>query len=166
MARINKLLSIFTLLAMAWLFMFTANQEMIKSLEGSLASVIGAILGGIVSAATFLFTIVRDYINRVLLDSEISEERKALIINRFRSTTKAVHSDLLLLTGCLASSVILPILRENTNFIKPFKIPNEILINPQDIIIFSEAITILLSILIIWEIISLMFLVIEKGIEK
>lgn len=149
-------------MAVSWIVAANMTEEMVKVLETNLPAVVGAILGGIIAAATFLFIILRDFTNKKIIES--TNDKKSNIANQYKKTAKSVKQDLFILTLCLLFSVGLPIfkLHPTNSYIVKINILPDFTI--KTLITSLEVFTLILSIAIIWEIIDTMFLALQGEI--
>lgn len=150
-------------IAIAIYFGYLSNLNAIKALETAITGAIGAIVGGVLAALAFSFSIM-SRLTKDALANESTESSK--IKTSHRNVTKSLISDVKTLIWCLAAGIFLPVYREID--IPFLNVPNLIsqYISKSQLISGLEILVVFVSISVLFEVCSCMFQTFASDMES
>lgn len=150
-------------IAIAIYFGYLANSNAIKALEAAITGAIGAIVGGVLAALAFSFSIMSK-LTKDALANETIESNKIKIAHG--NITQSLISDIKTLIWCLAAGIFLPVYREID--IPFLSVPNVIsqYISKSQLISGLEILVVFVSISVLFEVCSCMFQTFTSDMEN
>jgi hypothetical protein len=150
--KINLIFKIMLCIAIACITGYLADDSAYKALETAIAGAIGAIVGGVLAALAFAFSIIAKLNKQALT----SERAKSDVMLHYSAVTTSLYGDIKALIWCLLFAILLPFFRGivvQTNVSKYLVDAS----NAHRIITSLEVLIVLISISVLFEVCACMF---------
>ena len=134
---------------------YLCSPKAIQALETSISGAIGAIVGGVISALAFAFSVM----SRITKDSLAkTDSNKADINLKYNAITLSLISDVKILISCLGAAIFLPVFRELD--IPKVSLPSLVLdlISKSQLVTSLEILLVFVSISVLFEVCDCMFM--------
>lgn len=133
---------------------YLCNAKAIQALETAISGAIGAIVGGVLSALAFAFSIMSKLTKESLAKSDSD---KADIGIKYNAVTRSLISDVRILIWCLGAAIFLPLYREID--IPKISLPSLIAdyFTKSQLVTSLEILLVIVSISVLFEVCNCMF---------
>lgn len=134
---------------------YLCSPRAIQALEASMSGAIGAIVGGVISALAFAFSIMSRITKESFAKSDVN---KADVCAKYDAITLRLISDVKILICCLGAAIFLPVFRELD--IPKISLPSLIsdLISKSQLVTSLEIFFVFVSVSVLFEVCDCMFM--------